>query len=135
MNITVFCVQCIFLILDNFDFLKFDIDAFLIFRDMDIANIRIHNSQDHPFQARPFEEPQVFESGEDFSIQNGYIRAHFDKDGFLQDLTTLDDKVKTDMKLEFIKVREIEVSKILSTKNSLISLVCYRLTVNACLSF
>ena len=83
---------------------------------MDIANIRIHNSQDHPFQARPFEEPQVFESGEDFSIQNGYIRAHFDKDGFLQDLTTLDDKVKTDMKLEFIKVREIEVSKILSTK-------------------
>ena len=130
MNITVFCVQCIFLILDNFDFLKFDIDAFLIFRDMDIANIRIHNSQDHPFQARPFEEPQVFESGEDFSIQNGYIRAHFDKDGFLQDLTTLDDKVKTDMKLEFIKVREIEVSKILSTKNSLI---WYRLKVNACL--
>ena len=128
MNITVFCVQCIFLILDNFDFLKFDIDAFLIFRDMDIANIRIHNSQDHPFQARPFEEPQVFESGEDFSIQNGYIRAHFDKDGFLQDLTTLDDKVKTDMKLEFIKVREIEVSKILSTKN-----FWYRLKVNACL--
>ena len=118
MNITVFCVQCTFLILDNFDFLKFDIDAFLIFRDMDIANIRIHNSQDHPFQARPFEEPQVFESGEDFSIQNGYIRAHFDKDGFLQDLTTLDDKVKTDMKLEFIKVREIEVSKILSTKKN-----------------
>ena len=118
MNITVSCVQCIFLILDNFDFLKFDIDAFLIFRDMDIANIRIHNSQDHPFQARPFDEPQVFESGEDFSIQNGYIRAHFDKDGFLQDLTTLDDKVKTDMKLEFIKVREIEVSKILSTKKN-----------------
>ena len=49
---------------------------------MDIANIRIHNSQDHPFQARPFEEAQVFETGEDFSIQNGYVRAHFDKDGF-----------------------------------------------------
>ena len=72
---------------------------------MDIANIRIHNSQEHPFQARPFEEAQVFESGEDFSLQNGYVRAHFDKDGFLQDLTTLDDKVKTEMKLEFVKVR------------------------------
>ena len=75
---------------------------------MDVANIRIHNSQDHPFQARPFEEAQVFEAGEDFSLQNGYIRAHFDKDGFLQDVTTLDDKVKTEMKLEFIKVKFIK---------------------------
>lgn len=71
---------------------------------MDVANIRIHNSVEHPFQARPFEEAQVFETGEDFSLQNGYVRAHFNKDGFLQDLTTLDDKVKTEMKLEFIKV-------------------------------
>ena len=118
MNITLNCVKCPCSILENVNFLKFDIDAFPIFRDMDIANIRIHNSQDHPFQARPFEEPQVFESGEDFSIQNGYVRAHFDKDGFLQDLTTLDDKVKTDMKLEFIKVRKVEEPKILSTKSS-----------------
>ena len=117
MNITLNCVKCTCSILENFNFLKFDINAFPISRDMDIANIRIHNSQDHPFQARPFEEPQVFESGEDFSIQNGYVRAHFDKDGFLQDLTTLDDKVKTDMKLEFIKVRQVEVPKILSTKS------------------
>ena len=71
---------------------------------MDVANIRIHNSQEHPFQVSPFEEAQVFESGEDFSLQNGYVRAHFNKDGFLQDITTLDDKVKTEMKLEFIKV-------------------------------
>ena len=71
---------------------------------MDVANIRIHNSQEHPFQVSPFEEAQVFETGEDFSLQNGYIRAHFNKDGFLQDITTLDDKVKTEMKLEFIKV-------------------------------
>ena len=71
---------------------------------MDVANIRIHNSQEHPFQVSPFEEAQVFETGEDFSLQNGYIRAHFNKDGFLQDITTLDDKVKTELKLEFIKV-------------------------------
>ena len=75
---------------------------------MDVANIRIHNSVDHPFQVRPFEEAQVFEIGEDFSLQNGYVRAHFNKDGFLQDLTTLDDKVKTEMKLEFIKVNILE---------------------------
>ena len=52
---------------------------------MDIANIRIHNSQDHPFQAPPFEEAQVFETGEDFSLQNGYVRAHFNKDGFAKE--------------------------------------------------
>ena len=75
---------------------------------MDVANIRIHNSQEHPFQVSPFEEAQVFETGEDFSLQNGYIRAHFNKDGFLQDITTLDDKVKTEMKLEFIKVWDLK---------------------------
>ena len=71
---------------------------------MDIASIRIHNSADHPFQARPFEEAQVFEKGDDFTLQNGYVRARFNKDGFLQDLTTLDDKVTTQTKLEFVKV-------------------------------
>ena len=77
---------------------------------MDVANIRIHNSQEHPFQVSPFEEAQVFETGEAFSLQNGYIRAHFNKDGFLQDITTLDDKVKTEMKLEFIKVWDLKKS-------------------------
>ena len=71
---------------------------------MDVANIRIHNSREHPFQVIPFEEAHVFENGEDFSLQTGYVRARFNKDGLLQDLTTLDDNVKTDIKLEFIKV-------------------------------
>ena len=82
---------------------------------MDVANIRIHNSQEHPFQVSPFEEAQVFETGEDFSLQNGYIRAHFNKDGFLQDITTLDDKVKTEMKLEFIKVWNLKMAMFMMT--------------------
>jgi hypothetical protein len=91
-----------------------------MFSDMDVANIRIHNSQDHPFQVSPFVEAQVFENGEDFSLQNGYVRAHFNKDGLLQDLTTLDDKVKTDMKLEFIKVYKLIYNTIIDIVKQLV---------------
>ena len=70
---------------------------------MDIAHVRIHNSANHPFQVAPFDEVEVYEQGEDFGLQNGYVRASFDPNGMLQSLTTLDDKVKTDVKLEFVR--------------------------------
>ena len=40
--------------------------------------------------------------GEDFSLQNGYVRAEFNANGFLQTMTTIDDKTKTPMSLEFM---------------------------------
>lgn len=70
---------------------------------MDIAHVRIHNSVNHPFQVAPFDEVEVYEHGEEFALQNGYVRAAFNKDGLLQSMTTLDDKIKTDMKLEFVR--------------------------------
>ena len=42
--------------------------------NLDVAKIRIHNSVHHPFQARPFDEPEVYEKGDEFTLQNGYIR-------------------------------------------------------------
>lgn len=70
--------------------------------DNDVAHIRIHNSAKHPFQVAPFAEAEVYEVGESFQLQNGYVRCDFSSDGFLQTLTTIDDKIKTDMKLEFV---------------------------------
>ena len=70
---------------------------------MDVANVRIHNSVKHPFQVDPFAEVEVFETGTEFSLQNGYIKAGFSPDGILQALTSLDDKQTTDVKLEFVR--------------------------------
>ena len=70
--------------------------------DMDVAHIRIHHSNIHPFQVTPFEDAEVYEIGEEFSLQNGYVSADFDANGFLQTMTTLDDKTKTLMNLEFM---------------------------------
>ncbi len=69
---------------------------------MDIAHIRIHNSATHPFQVTPFEEAEVYEVGDTFALQNGYVRAEFNADGFLQSITTIDDKVKTPVSLKFM---------------------------------
>ena len=71
-------------------------------QNLDVAKIKIHNSANHPFQVRPFEEPEVYETGEEFSLQNGYIRAYFTADGMLTHIETLDDKVKTKCQLEII---------------------------------
>ena len=54
------------------------------------------------FQARPFDEPEVYEKGEEFSLANGYVRATFSADGFLQEVETIDDKTKTPLRLELI---------------------------------
>jgi len=70
--------------------------------NLNVASIRIHNSANHPFQAKPFDEPEVFETGAEFHLQNGYVRAKFSADGFLQEIETLDDKVKTKCLLELI---------------------------------
>ena len=43
-----------------------------------------------------------FKVGEDFALQNGYVRAEFNANGFLQTMTTIDDKTKTPMSLEFM---------------------------------
>jgi alpha-mannosidase II len=70
--------------------------------DLDVAHIRILNSAKHPFQVAPFEDAEVYEVGETFMLQNGYVRAEFDSNGFLQSVTTIDDKIKTDVKLQFM---------------------------------
>ena len=70
---------------------------------MDHARIRIHNSGKHPFQVPPFQEVDVFKSGEAFELRNGYVRASFDKDGMLQAVTTIDDGKTTKTKLQFVR--------------------------------
>lgn len=62
----------------------------------------MHNSAKHPFQVAPFEEVDVFEVGDAFSLQNGYVRADFDANGFLQAVTTIDDKIKSKVEIEFV---------------------------------
>ncbi len=51
----------------------------------------------------PFSSIEVFERGDAFTLQNGYVRAEFDPDGMLQKITTLDDKKETQVKLEFVR--------------------------------
>ena len=51
----------------------------------------------------PFEEPEVYEVGETFMLQNGYVRAEFSPDGLLQSITTIDDKIKSPVNLEFVR--------------------------------
>ena len=69
---------------------------------MDVGHIRIHHSSVHPFQVTPFEDAEVYEVGEDFALQNGYVRAEFNANGFLKTITTIDDKIKTSMDIEFM---------------------------------
>lgn len=70
---------------------------------MDVATVRIFNSALHPFQAPPFDDPEVFEKSEGFTLQNGYVKAQFDSFGMLQAITTLTDNVMTDVKLGFAR--------------------------------
>lgn len=70
---------------------------------MDVASIRFHNSAKHPFQVAPFEEVEVFEVGDPFTLRNGYVIGGFNPDGLLQTITTIDNGEKTDVKLEFIR--------------------------------
>ena len=51
-------------------------------------------------QVPPFQEVDVFETGEAFELRNGYVRASFDKDGMLQAVTTIDDGKTTKTKLQ-----------------------------------
>lgn len=68
-----------------------------------ISHKKYHVSKNYPFlQARPFDEPEVYEKGEEFTLANGYVRATFSADGFLQEVETVDDKVKTPVRLEMI---------------------------------
>ena len=48
----------------------------------------------------PFQEVDVFETGEAFELRNGYVRASFDKDGMLQAVTTIDDGKTTKTQLQ-----------------------------------
>ena len=69
---------------------------------MDVGHIRIYNSGKHPFQVTPFEDAEVYEVGDTFALQNGYVRAEFNANGFMQSITTLDDKKKTQAEIEFL---------------------------------
>ena len=72
------------------------------YSEMDVAHIRIHNSFKHPFQVTPFEDAEVYEVGDAFGLQNGYVRAEFTPDGFMKTITTLDDKIKTKAEIQFM---------------------------------
>ncbi|CAB4066380.1 MAN2 [Lepeophtheirus salmonis] len=61
---------------------------------MEIANIRLYNTVKQPFQVKPFSDVGVFHQGAKFMLENGYVRTHFDENGILEAITTLDDKVK-----------------------------------------
>ncbi len=50
-------------------------------------------------QVAPFEDPEVYEVGESFMLQNGYVRAEFNADGMLEGITTIDDRKKDQVKL------------------------------------
>ena len=41
----------------------------------------------------------MYEVGETFMLQNGYVRAEFDNDGILQTVTTIDDRKKEKVNL------------------------------------
>ena len=69
---------------------------------MDVASIKLHNAQKHPFQVSPFSEVDVYEKGEGFKLRNGYVSAKFDPNGQLLSVTTLDDNVETKARLEFV---------------------------------
>merc|ERR1712130_187013 len=49
----------------------------------------------------PFATVDIQSAGSDFSLSNTYITADFDHNGMLQAVTTKDDNVKTQAKLEF----------------------------------
>uniref|UniRef100_A0A0K2SXU0 Mannosidase, alpha, class 2A, member 1 [Echinops telfairi] n=2 Tax=Lepeophtheirus salmonis TaxID=72036 RepID=A0A0K2SXU0_LEPSM len=70
---------------------------------MEIANIRLYNTVKQPFQVKPFSDVGVFHQGAKFMLENGYVRTHFDENGILEAITTLDDKVKTDVRLSFVQ--------------------------------
>ena len=59
-------------------------------------------SGNHPFQVAPFEDAEVYEVGDTFSLQNGYVRGEFNANGFLQSITTIDDKIKTPAEIQFM---------------------------------
>ena len=49
----------------------------------------------------PFDGVEISTDGSDFSLSNTYVTAAFDANGMLQAITTKDDQVKTQAKLEF----------------------------------
>jgi len=71
--------------------------------DMSIATVRIFNTGKHPFQVSPFENVDVVPDGDSFTLANTYLKAHFSDQGLLQGITTTEDNVKTDAKIEFIQ--------------------------------
>ena len=44
----------------------------------------------------------MYEVGDTFSLQNGYVRGEFNANGFLQSITTIDDKIKTPAEIQFM---------------------------------
>ncbi len=68
-----------------------------------MASIRLLNQAHHPFQVEPFSSLEVFERGDAFTLQNGYVRAEFDPDGLLQKVTTLDDRQESPVRLSFVR--------------------------------
>jgi len=69
--------------------------------EMSVATVKIFNSKGQPFQVIPFEAVEVNSVGSDFSLSNTYVTADFDPNGMLQAITTKDDGLKTQAKIEF----------------------------------
>jgi hypothetical protein len=51
----------------------------------------------------PFDAVEISSAASDFSMSNTYVTADFDANGMLQAITTKDDAVKTEAKIEFME--------------------------------
>eukprot|EP00090_Calanus_glacialis_P032783 TRINITY_DN5430_c0_g1_i1.p1 TRINITY_DN5430_c0_g1~~TRINITY_DN5430_c0_g1_i1.p1 ORF type:complete len:555 (-),score=152.24 TRINITY_DN5430_c0_g1_i1:333-1997(-) len=71
--------------------------------EMSVATVKIFNSNAQPFQVIPFDAVEISSTASDFSMSNTYVTADFDANGMLQAITTKDDAVKTEAKLEFME--------------------------------
>ena len=99
--------------------------------EMTVAKVKIFNSKSQPFQVfycfpfrflrklcllvflrksnisiiqvAPFDSVKLSDTGAKFALSNAHVVAEFDGSGLLQAVTTLQDKVKTSVQLEFVE--------------------------------
>jgi len=69
--------------------------------DMSVATVKIFNSKGQPFQVIPFDSVEVSSEGSPFSLSNTYVTANFEANGLLESITTKDDEIKTQAKIQF----------------------------------
>merc|ERR1719191_1121730 len=69
--------------------------------EMSVAKTKIFNTKSQPFQVAPFGSVELRADGAKFALSNAHVVAEFDGSGLLAAVTTLQDKIKTQTRLEF----------------------------------